>query len=168
MRMSADTGGNAAQSSALLIHISVLIFAACAAIPKETATPIRGRLELEVEPNPIVAVPLGDNWYELRFDIIMREAGGVDVRIEDFTVDALALKAIPIRSQTFPAKFITDRGYPAEVQSGKFLRFAFTRRWPLPTELLLSGAAARVTARTIDANGARGETSIRVGVRVGT
>jgi hypothetical protein len=145
-----------------------LIFAACSTIPRESVAPLRGRLELEVEPNPIVAVPVGGNWYELHFDIIMREAGGVDVRIEDFTVDALALKGIPVRSQTFPAKFITDRGYPADIRSGKFLRFAFTRRWPLPTELLLSGAAARITARTIDANGARGESTIRVGVRVGT
>lgn len=159
----------AARLSALSLHISVLIFAAgCAAIPKENIAVLKGRLELEVEPNPIVATPVGGNWYELKFDIIMREAGGVDVRIEDFTVDALALKAIPVRSQTFPAKFITDRGYPDAIRAGKFLRFQFTRRWPLPTELLLTGAAARITARTIDANGARGETNIRVGVRVGT
>ncbi|MDQ6802377.1 MAG: hypothetical protein M3041_16280 [Acidobacteriota bacterium] len=145
-----------------------MIFAACSVIPKESVAPVQGRLELEVEPNPIVATPLGGNWYELHFDIIMRETGGVDVRIEDFTVDALALKAIPVRSQTFPAKFITDRGYPSAIRAGKYLRFGFTRRWPLPTELLLTGAAARITARTIDANGARGETTIRVGVRVGT
>jgi hypothetical protein len=156
------------RSYVLPLSIIILILAACSVIPKETATPIRGRLELEVEPNPIVASPVGGNWYELNFDIIMREAGGVDVRIEDFTVDALALKAIPIRSQTFSAKFITDRGYPDAIRAGKYLRFAFTRRWPLPTELLLSGAAARITARMVDANGARGETTIRVGVRVGT
>jgi hypothetical protein len=150
----------------LALRICALIFAACSVIPKETLTPIRGHLELEVEPNPIVAMPLGGNWYELKFDIIMREAGGVDLRIEDFTVDALALKAIPVRSQTFPAKFITDRGYPDAIRAGKYLRFAFTRRWPLPTELLLTGAAARITARTIDANGARGEATIRVGVAV--
>jgi hypothetical protein len=165
--MSAGTGA-AARSSALSLHISVLILAACSVIPKESVAPLRGRLELEVEPNPIVATPVGGNWYELNFDIIMREAGGVDVRIEDFTVDALALKTIPVRTQTFPAKFITDRGYPDAIRAGKYLRFAFTRRWPLPTELLLTGAAARITARTIDANGARGETTIRVGVRVGT
>lgn len=165
--MSAGRGG-AALLSALSLHISVLIFSACAAIPKENVAVLKGRLELEVEPNPIVATPLGGNLYDLKFDIIMREAGGVDVRIEDFTVDALALKAIPIRSQTFPAKFITDRGYPDAIGAGKFLRFGFTRRWPLPTELLMTGAAARITARTIDANGARGETTIRVGVRVGT
>src|SRR5207248_9137408 len=135
----------AAQSSALSLCISVLIFAACSMIPRESVAPLRGRLELEVEPNPIVAVPVGGNWYELHFDIIMREAGGVDVRIEDFTVDALAMKAITVRSQTFPAKFITDRGYPDAIRAGKFLRFGFTRRWPLPTELLLTGAAARIT-----------------------
>jgi hypothetical protein len=150
----------------LSVAISVLIFCGCAAIPKESVAQLRGRLDLDVEPNPIVATPLGGNFYELKFDIIMREAGGVDVTIQDFTVDALALKRIPVRSQTYPASYITDRGYPASIRAGKYLRFAFTRRWPLPTELLMSGAAARVTARTIDANGVRGETTVRVGVRV--
>ena len=135
-------------------------------MPKESIAPLRGRLDLLVEPNPIVATPLGNNRYELKFDIIMREAGGVDVQIESFTVDALTLKTILLRSQTFPASFITDRGYPASIRAGKYLRFSLTRRWPLPTELLLSGAVARVTARTIDANGAHGETTIRVGVVV--
>ena len=96
----------------------------------------------------------------------MREAGGVDLRIEDFTIDALALKSNPVRSQTYPASFITDRGFPASIRAGKYLRFSFTKRWPLPTELLMSGAAARVTARTVDANGVRASTSVRVGVVV--
>src|SRR5438477_436219 len=83
-----------------------------------------------VQPNPIIAVPVGDNWYELRFDIVMRETGGVDVRIENFTVEALALRGVPVHSQTYPATFITDRGYPASIQAGKYLRFNFTKRWP--------------------------------------
>ena len=78
-------------------------------MPKESAVPLRGRLDLEVQPNPIIAVPVGDNWYELRFDIVMRETGGVDVRIENFTVEALALRGVPVHSQTYPATFITDR-----------------------------------------------------------
>jgi len=135
-------------------------------MPKESAVPLRGRLDLEVQPNPIIAVPVGDNWYELRFDIVMRETGGVDVRIENFTVEALALRGVPVHSQTYPATFITDRGYPASIQAGKYLRFNFTKRWPLPTALLMSGAAARVTARTIDANGARDATRVRVGIVV--
>ncbi len=146
--------------------VGALILVGCSVVPKESVAPLRGRLELEVEPNPIIATPLGGNWYELNFDIIMREAGGVDVRIEDFTVDALVMKSITVRSQTFPATFITDRGYPSSIRAGKYLQFSFTRRWPLPTELLFSGAAARVTARTIDANGARGEAIVRVGVTV--
>jgi hypothetical protein len=135
-------------------------------MPREAVAPLRGRLELEVIPNPIVATPLGDHWYELNFDIIMREAGGVDLQIENFTIDALALKSVAVRSQTFPATFITDRGYPSSIRAGKYLRFKFTRRWPLPPELLLSGTGARVTARTIDANGIRGQSSVRVGVVV--
>jgi len=156
--------GNIAAAARLFALSAALI--SCSTAPKESIAPLRGRLVLEVEPNPIVATPLGNNWYELNFDIIMREAGGVDVTIQDFTVDALALKSVPVRSHTYPATFITDRGYPAAIRAGKYLRFAFTRRWPLPNALLLSGAAARVTARTIDANGVRSETSVRVGVAV--
>jgi hypothetical protein len=94
----------------------------------------------------------------------MREEGGVDVRIEDFTVEAIAFRTVPVKEQTFPASYITDRGYPADVAAGKYLRFSFTKRWQLPSRLLMSGASARVTARTIDANGRRDQCVVRVGV----
>ena len=122
------------------------------------------RLVLDVEPNPLVAVPIGDDLYELKFDIIMREDGGVGVTIEDFTVEAIAFKTVTVHRQTFPATYITDRGYPAHVDAGKYLRFSFTRRWQLSTRLLLSGATARITARTVDDNGVRGTTAVRIGV----
>ncbi len=142
----------------------LLLLPACHTIRQESAAPLRGRLVLEVEPNPIPAVPVGDDFYELSFDIIMREAGGVGVRIVDFSVDAMAFKTVVVQSQTFPASYITDRGYPATIQPGKYLRFSFVKRWNLPTRLLLSGASARVRARTIDDNGARGESVTRIGV----
>ncbi len=144
----------------------LFLLPACHAIRHESAVPLRGRLVLEVEPNPIPALPLGEDFYELKFDIIMREAGGVAVRIEDFSLDAVAFKTVTVRSQTFPASYITDRGFPAAVQAGKYLRFSFVKRWNLPTYLLLSGASARVSARTIDDHGVRGDTVTRVGIVV--
>lgn len=145
---------------------AIALLCACSNLPREQAAPLRGRLELSVEPNPIVAHPLGSDQYELNFDIIMREAGGVALRIEDFTVDALAFKSVVVRSQTYPASFITDRGYPAAIQAGKYLRFSFSKRWTLPSAFLYSGASARVEARTIDVNGVRGTSGVRVGVVV--
>ncbi len=132
----------------------------------EPVAQLRGRLELSVVPNPIVATPLGADLYEMKFDIVMREAGGVGVRIEDFTVDAVAFRTVTVRSQTYPASFITDRGYPASIAAGKYLHFSFTKRWQLPGNLLRSGASARVTARTIDDNGVRDQSTVRVGVVV--
>jgi hypothetical protein len=143
-----------------------LLLSACSGLPKEESALLHGHLELEVEPNPLVARPLGDDVYEFAFDIIMRERGGVDVRIEDFTVEAIAFKTIPVRSQTYPASFITSRGYPADIAAGKYLRFSFVKRWKLPTDLLLSGASARITARTVDRDGRRNTSELRVGVVV--
>jgi hypothetical protein len=139
----------------------------CHAFQDESAAPLKGRLVLEVIPNPIVARPMGHDLYEMEFDIVMREEGGVAVRIEDFTVDAVAFRAVTVSTQTFPATYITERGYPASIEAGKHLRFSFTRRWQLPTPLLLSGASARVRARTMDANGVRSESTVRVGITVG-
>jgi len=139
-----------------------LLAMACHTFRQEPVATLRGRLILDVEPNPLVAVPIGDDLYELKFDIIMREGGGVGVTIEDFTVEAIAFKTVTVHRQTFPATYITDRGYPAHVDAGKYLRFSFTRRWQLPTRLLLSGASARVTARSVDDNGVRGETENRI------
>ena len=152
---------------ALLLAAVALASGGCHAFRNESSAPLRGRLVLEVVPNPLVAVPLGDDWYEMQFDIVMREEGGVDVRIEEFTVEAVAFRTVTVSTQTFPGSHIDDRGYPSRVSAGKYLRFSFARRWQLPTPLLLSGASARVIARTVDANGSRAQSHVRVGVAVG-
>lgn len=127
---------------------------------------IKGRLVLDTDPNPLVARKVGEDLYELAFAIIMREEGGVDVRIEDFTVEAIAFKTVVVRTQTFPATYITDRGYPASVAAGKYLRFDFVKRWSLPSQFLLSGAAVRVIARTVDRQGRRDVSTVRIDVSV--
>ena len=144
--------------------VLLLLLAGCGSIQKEEPALLRGRLVLETVPNPLIAKSLGGDEYEVTFDIVMREEGGVDTRIENFTVEAIAMGGVVVRSETHPAKFITDRGYPAEVQAGKYLRFSFVKRWKLPTDLLLAGAAVRVTARTIDANGKADVTSFLANV----
>jgi hypothetical protein len=151
----------------LALAAILILLSSCHAFQDESAAPLKGRLVLEVLPNPIIARPLGHDWYELQFDIVMREEGGVGVRIEDFTVEAVAFRTVTVSTQTFPATYITERGYPASVEAGKHLRFSFTRRWQLPTPLVLSGASARVRARIVDANGLRAESTVRVGVDVG-
>ena len=148
------------------LSVAALLIAGCGTLQQESPTVLRGRLVLEVEPNPIVAVEAGEDLYDFRFDIVMREEGGVGVRIEDFTIDAIAFKTVPVRSVTFPASYIVERGYPASIDAGKYLRFSFMRRWQLPGRLLISGASARVTARTIDENGRRDETVVRVAVKL--
>ena len=152
---------------ATLLFGILALLCGCHAFRDESAAPLKGKLVLEVVPNPLVARPLGNDWYELQFDIVMREEGGVGVRIEDFTVEAVAFRTVTVSTQTFPASFITERGYPASVEAGKHLRFSFTRRWQLPTPLLLSGASARIRARTVDANGVPNESALRVAVTVG-
>lgn len=135
-------------------------------MPHEAPAVLKGHLALEVDPNPLVARQLGADDYEVQFDIVMREEGGVDLRIEDFTVDAIAFKTIVVQSQTFPGSSIEQRGYPSQIGAGKYLRFSFTKRWTLPTRLLLSGASARITAHTIDAQGQRDTAKLVVGIRV--
>ncbi len=144
--------------------ILLILYSACAAVPAETPAILKGHLVLDVDPNPLPARRVGNDLYEFAFDIIMREAGGVDVRIDDFTVDAIAFKTVTVHSQTFPARYITDRGYPAAIAAGKYLRFSFVKRWNIPTPLLLSGASLHVSARTIDANGRRDTSDVRIAV----
>lgn len=143
-----------------------LLLSSCTTLDREAPTALKGRLILDTDPNPLVARQVGEDLYELAFAIVMREEGGVDVRIEDFTVEAIAFKGVVVQSQTFPASYITDRGYPAAVAAGEYLRFDFVRRWSLPARLLLSGAAVRVTARTVDRDGRRDTTNVRIPVTV--
>ena len=150
-----------------LLLLLLLTITACHTFRQEGPALLRGRLVLEVLPDPIRAIAVGEDIYEMSFDIIMREEGGVAVSIEDFTVEAVAFGTITVHSQTFPASFITERGYPSSIDAGKHLRFAFTKRWKLASHLLFSGASARIKARTRDANGVKGESLLRVGVETG-
>jgi hypothetical protein len=70
---------------------------------------LRGKIVLAVQPDPLIVVPLGDDYYEATFDIIMREEGGVGTTIEDFTVEAIAFRTVTVQKQTLPATYITDR-----------------------------------------------------------
>ncbi len=148
---------------ALFLLLSLLL-AACSNLPREDSVPLRGKLVLETVPNPLIAKPLGGDAYEMAFDIVMREEGGVDTQIESFTIDAIALGGVIVRSETHPGSYITARGYPDRVEAGRYLRFSFVKRWTLPTQLLLSGAAVQVTARTVDVNGRRNVTTFRARV----
>lgn len=150
-------------ASALLL---LLTGAGCAGLATESPAARKGHLDLDVVPNPLVARQVADDLYEFEFDIVMRESGGIAVRIENFTVEAIAFRTIPMQTQTFPASYISDRGFPTTVEAGKVLRFSFVKRWNIPSRLLLSGASLHVTARTVDAEGQRDVTGVRIGVTV--
>lgn len=139
-------------------------FLACAGLPRELPGEQRGTIVLDTIPNPLVALPLGDDEYEMRFEIVMREEGGVDTTIEEFTISALGPGGIVVRTETHPSIFITSRGYPASVEAGKYLSFDFVKRWRLPTPILLAGTSISVSARTVDVNGRRNTTVFRAPV----
>ncbi len=159
-----ESGGARVRVLLLLVAISIWMLAACSGLVNESPSVIRGTLVLDTKPNPLLARPLGGDDYEMAFDIIMREQGGVDTRIESFTVEALAIGGLVVRKESHSASFITSRGYPAEVPAGQYRQFNFVKRWKLPSEVLLAGASVRVTAHTIDANGSRNVTMFRADV----
>lgn len=142
-----------------------LILAACSTLETEKPAVMKGRLVLEVEPNPIVATRISEKLWEFPFDIVMREAGGVDLRIESFTIDVYVLGAIHVFSAPYEGSVITQKGYPDRIEAGQFRRFPFKLRREVPNDVLFKGAYADVTAETLDAMGNRAETKLRVGVR---
>lgn len=149
----------------LVLIVLFVLSVSCTVTPEKPAL-FKGHLILDTDPNPLIARKVGEDLYEFSFDIIMREAGGVDVRIQDFTVSAIAFKTVTVQSQTFPAAYITGRGYPAAIGAGKYLRFSFVKRWKIPARLLLSGASLHVSARTVDAGGRHDTSEARIGVAV--
>lgn len=144
----------------------VTILVACSAMDREPVSVPIGTLVLETIPNPLIAKSLGSGEFEIAFLLTMREEGGVDTRIESFTVEAVTIGGLVVRTETHGPGFITARGFPADVDAGQLLQFEFVKRWKLPTDLLMKGAGVRVTARTIDANGRRNTSSYRADVRV--
>jgi len=150
-------------------HVAILLFtilAACSAMDREPVSVPVGTLVLETVPNPLIATSLGGGEFEIAFLLTMREEGGVDTIVESFTVEAITIGGLVVRTETHGPDFITARGFPADVDAGQLLQFEFVKRWKLPTDLLMKGAGVRVTARTVDANGRRNTATYRADVRV--
>src|SRR5512142_2378246 len=99
-----------------------LLLSACSSLETEKPAVLKGQLVLEVDPNPIVATRVSDKTWEFPFDIVMREAGGVDLQIESFTIDVYVLGAIHVFSAPSEGSAITQKVYPDRIEAGQFRR----------------------------------------------
>jgi len=146
----------------LLLLIALL--AGCASVPPEERPP--GRLAIAVDPNPIPARPLGDDVYELAFDIAIREVGGNDVTIDRVSADAVAFGGLRIARASLDRDEIRRRGYPTEVRAGRSIRYSIREKRALPDERLLDSVRAEVMIAGTDAAGRPTSTRTSVTIRV--
>ena len=115
--------------------------------------PPPGRLTLQVSPNPIVAVPLGDDRWQFDFDVVVREDGGSDVTIDRVSADVVAFGGLRVASAELDRAELVKQGYASRVAAGHDIRYHFSQKHAVPDEHLLDAVKAEVLIEGTDAAG---------------
>jgi hypothetical protein len=122
---------NSIRSLSVIIVIATL--SACGSsrstpAPSPSSFPGHGAISIQVIPNPIVAKAAGGDRYDFPFELVARETGGLDVRIDRVTLDVYALGAIHVYSESYDAASITALGYPTSIAAGSEAHYRFSPR----------------------------------------
>jgi hypothetical protein len=121
------------------------------------STPVvtgHGALSISVSPNPIIARKVSGSIYDFPFTLVVREVGGLAVRIDSVSIDVDVLGGLRIYSQSFDAAELTRRNLPTYLGTGAELRYQFKPRRDVTDDRLFSSVSAELTIRATDAAGA--------------
>lgn len=131
--------------------------------PEPATNPIRGRLEAEVLPNPVVAVATGEGSWQFPFEVVLRESGGVEIEIEAIRI-RVTVAGIPVSRQLWDSEEIRRRGYGTVLPPGGMLQYAFTPVRAVANAPLLEVARGEVEIEVVDRLGNRSSTVVTIGV----
>jgi hypothetical protein len=124
----------------------------------------RGSLQVDVYPNPIIALPVGGNVFDFPFEVSLRELGGSDVAIDQIRVE-VRMRGIPIFAQIFDETELTRRGYPSRIPANGNAQFRFSPRRQIPADFVLQHVAATIVMSGMDQTGRRTEATTTVRLR---
>ena len=146
-----------------LLAVLLLVSACAGVVPESVSVPARGQIELEIQPNPVLARRVEGETWTFPFEVVLREAGGVDIEIEEIRA-AVTIAGVAVFTQVVDPEEAERRGYDMTLEAGGVLhaRFSPTRR--VPDSRLLEMARAELTVVAIDRYGRRSQASRTVRV----
>lgn len=132
-------------------------------LPPESRKP--GALEIRVDPNPIVAIPLNPSTYEFPFTVSIRETGGTPVTVIRVGMDVYSVAGLRIYTSELGPEEIERRGYIRTLAANGEVRYTWRPRAQVPDERLFATTWGELWVEGADARGAPVATRTRVTVR---
>jgi hypothetical protein len=143
---------------------ALLLIAACAGVaPESVSLPVRGQIELEIQPNPVRARRVAGDTWTFPFEVVLREVGGVEVEIEEIRA-AVTIAGIAVLTQVVDPEEAERRGYDMTLDAGGVLHAGFSPTRQVPDPRLLEMARAELTVVAVDRYGRRSQASRTVRV----
>jgi hypothetical protein len=123
-------------------------------------------LQIDVDPNPIVARSAGGDYYEFPFVISLRELNGLPVSIDRVRMDVYALGgALRVYDASYSRAEIAKMGYPTSVEGKGQIRYTLNPRKEVADDRLFGGVEAVLRVEGTDSAGNRVVDEERVTVR---
>lgn len=131
--------------------------------PREPRKP--GVLEIRVDPNPIVAIPVSPPTYEFPFTISIRETGGTPVTVMRVGMDVYSVAGLRIYTSELGPEEIERRGYIRTLAANGEVRYTWRPKAQVPDQRLFATTWGEFWVEGADAVGAPVATRTRVTVR---
>jgi hypothetical protein len=139
--------------AALVAFVLLASFCAGGRNAGNTSIAGHGAINVNIAPNPIVAVKVSGNSYDFPFEVVVRETGGHPVDITSVTARVYALGGIQIGSETYDAARIAQLGYSTHVPANGELRYRFNPRHSVADDRLFQGVSADIQVEGHDETG---------------
>lgn len=128
-----------------------VLLAACSGdtpVSRQVAEPGHGAVKIAVEPNPIVAKPLGNDLVGLPFDVVVSETGGLPVDVERLVLN-VRVAGVTAYSLTYTAAQLRAAGQTTSIGASSSVRYAFHPK-TRASDTLMGAATGEVTVVALD------------------
>lgn len=130
--------------------LALLLIAGCAT----SRIAQQPRLELDVEPDPVVVRRVWGDIWEIALAVRLRETGGVDVEIEQVSIRVLMGNS-PVYVEELDASELAEMDFETRLAGGDEVKHDFRATRFVPNPRLLSNVTATIRVRATTANGRR-------------
>lgn len=152
---------NVALSLALL-----LTFAGCGTSnPGTQSVPGHGAISIEVIPNPIVAIAISNDTYDIPFEVVIRETGGRPVTVQNVTATVFLGGGFQLGREEWDANRIRSLGYNTTLAANSETRYKFNPRKQVPDDRVFGGITAELRVDAVDDTGTATSATTKVTIR---
>jgi hypothetical protein len=153
------------KTSAICLTLLLAMAGCGGSQPAVQSVPGHGAIAIEVIPNPIVAIAVSGDNYEVPFEVVIRETGGRPVTVQRVTATVFLGGGLQLGQESWDTAQIRSLGYNTTLAANSEARYKFSPRKEVPDDRVFGSLSAELKVEAVDDSGTATSATTRVTVR---